>query len=293
LPSQIARLARAIADVTGATVGIVGEAANSVGGWLAGAVPGDGGLDARRMVEQPRSAYLLLGLEPSLDHGMPAVARAALDQARTVIALSAYDSPELRESADCLLPITPFSESSGTFVNTEGRAQSFNGVVRPMGDARPAWKVLRVLGNLLGLAGFDADSTEQVRDAVLAEPVAGRLSNAFGGDSPLPVPAAPTSPLQRIAHVMPYGGDPIVRRAESLQRTRVAQPPVAAMHPDTLNALALSTGDEVLVEQAGGSAKVVAQADASVAPGAVWLAAAHPDTAALASLAGPVSVRKA
>jgi NADH-quinone oxidoreductase subunit G len=289
----LARLARAVAEATGATVGVLGEAASSVGGWLAGAIPGPGGLNARAMVEQPRSAYLLLGVEPSLDHGLPVQARAALAQARTVIALSAYDCPELRESADCLLPVAPFSETAGTFVNTEGLAQSFNGVVRPMGDSRPAWKVLRVLANLLGLPGFDADSAEQVRDAVLAVPVGSRLSNVFGGDAALPAPAPAPQGLQRIAHVMPYGGDAVVRRAESLQRTRAAQAPVAAIHPDTLAALGLAQGDIVCVEQPGGSARVPAQADATVAPGAVWLAAAHPDTAGLAALAGPVSVRKA
>jgi NADH-quinone oxidoreductase subunit G len=92
---------------------------------------------------------------------------------------------------------------------------------------------------------------------------------------------------------MPYGADPIVRRAESLQRTRAAQPPAAAMHPDTLASLGLSTGEIVVVEQPGGSARLPAQADAGVAPGAVWLAAAHPETAGLAAIAGPVSVRKA
>jgi len=288
----IARLARALAEATGASLGVVGEAANSVGGWLAGAVPGSGGLDARQMVEQPLAAYLLLGLEPSLDHGLPARATAALAQARTVVALTAFDSPDLREAADCLLPIAPFSETAGTFVNAEGRAQSFNGVVRPMGESRPAWKVLRVLANLLELPGFDAESSEQIRDEVLATPVETRLSNAFGANAGLPAPAA-VAGLQRVAHVMPYGADPVVRRAESLQRTRAAQAPVVAMHPDTLASLGVSSGEMVVVEQPGGSACLPAQADAGVAPGAVWLAAAHPATAGLAAIAGPVSVRKA
>jgi NADH-quinone oxidoreductase subunit G len=288
----IARLARALAEATGASLGVVGEAANSVGGWLAGAVPGSGGLDARQMVEQPLAAYLLLGLEPSLDHGLPARATAALAQARTVVALTAFDSPDLREAADCLLPIAPFSETAGTFVNAEGRAQSFNGVVRPMGESRPAWKVLRVLANLLELSGFDAESSEQIRDEVLATPVETRLSNAFGANAGLPAPAA-VAGLQRVAHVMPYGADPVVRRAESLQRTRAAQAPVVAMHPDTLASLGVSSGEMVVVEQPGGSACLPAQADAGVAPGAVWLAAAHPATAGLAAIAGPVSVRKA
>src|SRR5690606_4179609 len=124
--ARIARLAQAIAAAGAARFGQIGDAANSVGGYLARAVPSAGGLDARAMVEQPRSLYLLLNNEPTLDHAMPAVARAALAKAESVIALSVYRSPELLELADCLLPIAPFTETAGTFVNCEGRVQGFN-----------------------------------------------------------------------------------------------------------------------------------------------------------------------
>jgi NADH-quinone oxidoreductase subunit G len=268
-----------------------------VGGHLAGALPGPGGLNAREMVQQPLSAYVLLGLEPGLDHGMPQVATAALGAARTVIALTAFDSPELRAVADCLLPVTPFTETAGTFVNTQGMVQSFNGVVRPLGEARPAWKVLRVLGNLLDIPGFDADTPEQVRDRVLARPVAERLSNAAPADlATLGVitPAAlPAGQLERVAHVMPYGADPVLRRAESLQRTRAAQAPVAGLHPESLAALGLADGDMARVSQGDGEAMVPVRADATVAPGTVWLATAHASTAGLASMFGAVTVRKA
>src|SRR5690606_2432576 len=132
-----------------------GDSANAVGGYLAGAVPRNGGLNAAEMFEQPRKLYLLLNVEPARDIARAAVALDALAKAESVIALSAYRSPELMELADCLLPIAPFTETSGTFVNGEGRVQTFNGVVQPLADARPAWKVLRVLGNLLELDGFD------------------------------------------------------------------------------------------------------------------------------------------
>jgi NADH-quinone oxidoreductase subunit G len=295
--ATLARLGHAIAELTGATLGVIGEAANSVGGHLAGAVPGPGGLNAREMVLKPLSAYLLLGLEPDHDHGMPQVATAAIGAARTVVALTAFDSPSLREVADCLLPVTPFSETAGTFVNTQGLVQSFNGVVRPLGDARPAWKVLRVLGNLLEIPGFDADSSEQVRDAVLSRPVAERLSNAAPADlatlGVLSPAALPAGQFERVAHVMPYGADPVLRRAESLQRTRAAQAPVAALHPEALAALGLSDGDLARVTQGDGEALVPVRADATVAPGTVWLAAAHASTAGLASMFGAVTVRKA
>src|SRR5690606_14858298 len=177
--ARIARLAQAIAAAGAARFGQIGDAANSVGGYLARAVPSAGGLDARAMVEQPRSLYLLLNNEPTLDHAMPAVARAALAKAESVIALSVYRSPDLLELADCLLPIAPFTETAGTFVNCEGRVQGFNGVVRPAGEARPAWQVLRVLGNRLGLAGFDHDSPEAARAEAPAPDAARRPGSAL------------------------------------------------------------------------------------------------------------------
>ena len=294
--AAIARLAEAIGQAVGARVGVLGEGPNSVGGYLAGATPGTGGKNARQMVQEPLSAYVLLGLEPGFDHGMPQVTAAALAKARTVIAMTAFDSPELRATADCLLPVSPFSETSGTFVNCEGRVQSFNGVVRPLGETRPAWKVMRVLGNLLGLAGFDADTSEQVRDQVLAGDVAARLAQPAPVDFPalgtVAAPALPGSQLERVAHVMPYAVDPVVRRAESLQLTREARAPQARIHPDTLAALGLAAGDAVRVEQGSGAAKVTVAADDGVAPGVVWLAAAHATTTGLASMFGAVSVRK-
>src|SRR5690606_5663116 len=239
---EIARVAQAIARVTGATVGVIGEAANSVGGHLVGALPASGGngLNARAMLAQPRKAYLLMNVEPTLDCGDPVAARAALSAAQTVIALSAYRAPDLLELADCLLPVTPFAESGGSFVNCEGRLQSFHGTVRPQGEARPGWKVLRVLGTMLGVEGFDLDDVESVRNRVLAafageenadaapaKPADGpslptslraargdgrrfqsRLSNAAGG-SALPPPGHASPPLQRLADVPIYWTDPL------------------------------------------------------------------------------------
>ena len=117
-----------------------------------------------QMIAQPRKAYVLLGVEPELDCYDPAQALAAMKQAEFVVALSPYQHQAL-DYAHALLPIAPFTETSGTFVSTEGRVQSFRGVVQPLAETRPAWKVLRVLGNLLGIAGFDYDTSE----AVLAE----------------------------------------------------------------------------------------------------------------------------
>src|SRR5882724_900332 len=174
--AQLQAWAQWLGAQTGATFGYLGAAANSVGGYLAHATPAQGGLNARAMVEQPRKAYLLWNLEPEYDHANPAAAMRALAAADTVVAFTSFRNGAL-EYADAILPIAPFTETSGTFVNCEGRAQSFNGSVLPFGDARPGWKVLRVIATALGLPGFEYDTPEAVRAQAIPMDVGARLSN--------------------------------------------------------------------------------------------------------------------
>ncbi|MBN9460366.1 MAG: NADH-quinone oxidoreductase subunit G [Burkholderiales bacterium] len=296
--ARIARLAQAIAALLDARFGQIGDSANAVGGYLAGAVPSAGGLDARTMIEQPRSLYLLMGNEPELDHAMPAAAHAALARAESVIALTAYCSPELAEVADCLLPIGPFTETAGTFVNCEGRVQSFNGVVRPAGNARPAWKVLRVLGNLLELPGFDYDSPEAVRADALPGDVPSLLDNALGQAAGSAAAAPmPAGALERLADVPIYTVDPIVRRAASLQQTRDARPPRARVNGATLARLGLQEGTAVRATQSlggiEGQALLELERDDALADGVVRIAAAQPATAGLAAGFGAIALAKA
>ena len=136
-----------------------------VGAQLVGALPRTGGLDAGAMLAQPRKAYLLFNTEPVLDAANPSQAAAALAGAEMVVAFSPFSANV--EHADVLLPIAPFTETGGAFVNAEGRVQSFHGVVRPLGETRPGWKVLRVLGTMLGLPNFAFDTIEEVRAAAL------------------------------------------------------------------------------------------------------------------------------
>jgi NADH-quinone oxidoreductase subunit G len=305
---DIARVAQAISQLTGARMGVIGEAANSVGGYLAGALPaaGSGGLDAAAMLAQPLKAYLLMGIEPTLDCGNPVAARNALGQAQTVVALTAYRSPDLLELADCLLPITPFAETGGSFVNCEGRLQAFNGVATPQGQARPGWKVLRVLGNALDVPDFAFESVDAVRSRALQgvsaedrnEPSRegrdfdSRLSNVAGsGELPRLVATSPR--LQRVADVPIYFTDPLVRRSPSLQATVDAKPPVARFAAATLLALGLADGDRVRLSQGGGEATLIARRDDRVAVGVVQVSAAHPSTAGLPWMFGEITAEKA
>ena len=285
---QLRLLAQELAGLLDASFGFFGEAANGVGAYLAQAVPGAGGLNAAAMLAQPRKAYLLLNAEPELDCHDPRAAIKAMEATEFVISLSAYKGNAL-EFASVMLPIAPFTETSGTFVNAEGRMQSFNGVVKPLGDARPAWKVLRVLGNLLGLAGFDYDSSEQVRDeAIKPEAVAAKLDNRLSGVS-LQLPAA-TGGLQRVADVPIYFSDAIVRRAASLQKTRDAAAPRAWMNAALLAKLGLKNGQAVMVRQGRGEAAVRTARDDRLPRDCVRLAAAHPATRNLGPMSGELSV---
>ncbi|WP_455778407.1 NADH-quinone oxidoreductase subunit NuoG, partial [Burkholderia stabilis] len=165
--AKLHAVAQWIADNTGATFGFLTEAANTVGAHVVGALPGEGGLNAREAFEQPRKGYVLLNVEPEFDTADPAQALAALNQAEMVVVMSPFKHG--LDYADVLLPVAPFTETAGTFVNAEGTVQSFNGVVRPLGDTRPAWKVLRVLGSLLGLPNFEYETAEEVRLAALGD----------------------------------------------------------------------------------------------------------------------------
>jgi NADH-quinone oxidoreductase subunit G len=132
------------------------------------------------------------------------------------LALSSYASA--KDYADIILPIGTFAETSGTYVNLEGRWQSVPGAARPVGESRPAWKVLRVLGNLLNLPEFDYLSSEQVRDEVQALAGASLLSNAYVNTAVLSRHAATAAP-----DVALYNVDAVVRRATALQLTHEAQ----------------------------------------------------------------------
>ena len=283
--AELQMLAQALATATGARFGFLGEAANSVGGYLAGAVPfanRSAGLDVREMLATPRAAYVLLNVEPEVDCANPRRSLAAMEAAQFVVALSAYKHGA-QGYANVLLPIAPFTETSGTFVNTEGRAQSFNGCVRPLGDSRPAWKVLRVLGNLLGVPGFDYDSSEAVRADLQANhpDIAGVLSNALAGVALGHLGPAPAVGVERVAEVRIYDADAIARRAPALQKTRDGQPPVAAMHGALIQKLQLREGDSVRIEQDGGETILFVERDDGLPENCVRVPVGHALTSTL------------
>ena len=270
----------AAANALGVKVGVFGEAANSVGGTIAG-LPSAGNVND----VLGKKSIVLLNVEPELDCADPVAARKALDAAEFVVSLTPWKTG--LEYADVLLPITPFTESSGTFVNCEGRVQSYHATVNALGNARPGWKVLRVLGSLLGREGFELDTIEQVRAACLdGKDIPKLLSNsvqAAGGAR------VSVSGIQRIADVPIYFADPLVRRAPSLQKTKDARPPRAWMNSKLLAKLGAAAGQPVLVN---GSVKLMAALDDRLPDECVRISAGHPTTAAVGPMFGMLELAR-
>ncbi|MBR7963797.1 NADH-quinone oxidoreductase subunit G [Burkholderia vietnamiensis] len=291
--SKLHAVAQWIADNTGATFGFLTEAANTVGAHVVGTLPGEGGLNAREAFAQPRKGYVLLNVEPEFDTADPAQALAALNQAEMVVVMSPFKHG--LDYADVLLPIAPFTETAGTFVNAEGTVQSFNGVVRPLGDTRPAWKVLRVLGSLLGLPNFEYETAEEVRLAALGDAgVASRLSNRTPVAPARVAAAAANGSFERLADVPIYHADALVRRAGALHLTAAAKAANAAALPAALfDKLGLKEGDAVRVRQGERAVQLPAVRDANLAETVVRVSAATPAGAALGSLSGELVVEKA
>ncbi|MHB1669561.1 NADH-quinone oxidoreductase subunit NuoG [Thiomonas sp.] len=301
--AQLEALGRWIAARTGASFGYTVEAGNTVGAHLVGAKPRQGGLNAAQMLRTPPAAMLLLNVEPELDMQDAAQAIAAMRQSAFVVAMSAYRHGAA-DYAQVLLPIAPFSETAGSLVNCEGVLQTFNPVVGSAGQSRPAWKVLRVLADQLGLAGFEYDTVEAVREAALhGIDILSTLEHQ--PDMPLPAkldiasPAAPgqaaqsTDAFERLAEVPIYSSDAIVRRSTSLQQTRDARlAGQIALPPDAWERLGLQAGDRVTVKQGANSAELPARRDAGLAPGVARIPTAHRATAGLGPMFGAVSVHK-
>ncbi|KVA05371.1 NADH dehydrogenase [Burkholderia latens] len=291
--SKLHAVAQWIADNTGATFGFLTEAANTVGAHVVGTLPGEGGLNAREAFAQPRKGYVLLNVEPEFDTADPVQALAALNEAEMVVVMSPFKHG--LDYADVLLPIAPFTETAGTFVNAEGTVQSFNGVVRPLGDTRPAWKVLRVLGSLLGLPNFEYETAEEVRLAALGDAgVASRLSNRTPVAPARVAAAAANGSFERLADVPIYHADALVRRAGALHLTAAAKAANAAALPAALfDKLGLKEGDAVRVRQGERAVQLPAVRDANLAETVVRVSAATPAGAALGSLSGELVVEKA
>ena len=215
--SSLLALANWIAEHTQASVGFLGEAANTVGAQVVNAQPQLTGLNAAQMLRGQLQALLLFNTEPAFDSSLSDVSHLA--KVPMVVTLSPFKAN--MDISDVLLPIAPFTETAGTFFNTEGVAQSFHAVVKPLGEARPGWKVLRVLGHMLGLPGFELETLEQVRQQAWTSDISTRLSN----QTQAAIDISPSAQAPVTASI--YQLDGLVRRSGPLQRTADARAEVS------------------------------------------------------------------
>jgi len=325
-----------LAAATGATFAMLPERANTAGAWLAGVVPHrapggrsieDAGLDAAGMLAEPRERYLLVGAELEYDAANPSRAVAALAAAKGVVSLSAFLCDSLRAHADVVLPVAAFTETFGTYVNASGVWQSARGLTSPPGEARPAWKVFRVLAESLDLSGFDFDSPEAVTRELQAQCTDVQLDNtsacrtappeATVRDSDEGKPPAGGLRLLRTGEVPIHAVDPLVRRSQPLQKSHDGKQAFAVLGAAEWERLGLADGDHVALSQesadgagdgaakgaakgaaggaAGGAAWVTLPAlrDDGVPATCIWVPGGIPETRALGDLFGPIDVVRA
>ncbi|MEI7036991.1 NADH-quinone oxidoreductase subunit NuoG [Fulvimonas yonginensis] len=280
--SWLRAVARFVAQATGAGYDELPVGANALGLGLGGVLPGNGGLDAQAMLAQPRKAYLLYGVEPPYDFADGAAALDALRAAQAVVAFSPYASDALREVADVILPIALLPEADGTLVNVDGLAQSVVAGAKAPGETRAGWKVLRALGGLLQLAGFEFDDLAGLRAGI--------------AERPLPAPTTALAPRQpaagalvRLATWPIYRSDAVVRRATALNAHPINRPPAVRLNPNEAMRQGVTGGAQVRV----GDALLPVAIDAAVPDGAAWIEAAHDLTATLPPYGAAITLSKA
>ena len=300
--STLRALAEMIAKETNSTFGYLTDGCNAAGAWLAGAVPHRGtagvtedivvGKNISQLADEKLAACLLLNVEPDTDAASAKELLAILNNTDFVVSISAYNSASLKDVADVLLPAASFTETSGTYVNAEGFWQSFNGVVEPKGGARPAWKILRVLGNLTGVDGFDYVSSEDVKNEVRSLCESIELSNTTS-DTPSFEINAVSDDLHRSTDVPMYATDSLVRRATSLQKTIDAQTLCVRLNASEAQRLNVDDASSVTVKQGDVSSVLSLVIDDTIPDASAWIPTAVEGCDSLGDAFGVVNIEKA
>jgi NADH-quinone oxidoreductase subunit G len=278
--SWLRAIARFIADATGAGYNELPVGANAIGLAKLGLVAGNGGLDARAMLAQPRKSYVLYGVEPPHDFADGAAALKALRAAEQVVAFSAYASTALREVADVILPIALLPEIDATLVNVDGLAQGVAAGAKAPGQTRPGWKVLRALGGALQLAGFEFDDLAGLRDGISERAVTSRRELAA---------RAAAGGLTRLATWPIYRSDAVLRRATALNAHPLNRAAAARLNATEAQRRGLADGAQVRIDDV----TLPLVVDSAVPDGAVWIEAAQDLTATLPPYGAAITLSKA
>ena len=287
--SHLESLAFAIANMCGGSYGRLALSGGAGAAYVAGAFPTDGAATAREALgSDPANTFVLVGCEPERDSSLGAEALEALGKADKVVCLTSFASDAMKQYADVLLPIAPFTETSGTYVSNDGTVQSFAGVVRPLGETRPGWKVLRVLGDLLEADFSSFNSSEDVRNAALTgfsdASLGARIRTLAMPDSTAPVG------LERVADVPIYHSDALARRGQALATTSYGKQPRVRLSGETASSLSLTNGARIKVTQAGQTTQATVAVDNRVPPGSVRIPLATEVSAALGNASAAVTL---
>ena len=287
--SHLESLAFAIANMCGGSYGRLALSGGAGAAYVAGAFPTNGAATAREALgSDPANTFVLVGCEPERDSSLGAEALAALGKADKVVCLTSFASDAMKQYADVLLPIAPFTETSGTYVSNDGTVQSFAGVVRPLGETRPGWKVLRVLGDLLEADFSSFNSSEDVRNAALTgfsdASLGARIRTLAMPDSTAPVG------LERVADVPIYHSDALARRGQALATSSYGKQPRVRLSSETASSLSLTNGARIKVTQAGQTTQTTVAVDNRVPPGSVRIPLGTEVSAALGNASAAVTL---
>lgn len=299
--AKIRQLAHYIAEKTGASVGILTTGANSAGAWLAGAVPHrSAGFKASKVVGKNAKqllsgegarVYFLLNFQPEFDAAYSADALKTLKEAGMVVCLTPFVSKAMEEYADYILPIAPFSETDGSFVNVEGKMQHFSAATIPIGSVKPAWKVLRVFANFMQLDNFEYDTAHQIRHE-LQQQLENAKSRPVSPVEKIDISDETVEGLQRIAAWPIYRSDALVRSARALQETPLNEPAAIVINKNLAAQLNVVAGDQMTAVQVDSRVTLPVQIDDAVADGLVSIAAGLEATAAFGVTMGPIELVK-
>jgi len=299
--SALRALATQAAKLAGCDVGYLPDGANGAGAWLAGAVPHRGaggsewaerGKDLATMLRADLDAFVLMGVEPELDCTESQLALKAMQQAGFVVSLSAFVSDTVKDYADVILPIATFTETSGTFVSAEGRWQNFEGVVPPRGDARPAWKILRVLGNLFDCAGFEFVDSQQVSHEVRTILADTSLNNKMQWRCPESLNVGSVT-YESIPDRRMYAGDSLVRRAVSLQAVEKSHDAVIRVNQSVAKKIGLENGQQAKATNNDTEILLPVMIDSRVPDGSVLMPAQLPGAVMQGVESGAVTLTRA
>jgi len=299
--ARLYALGQLIAHLANIDIGFLTHGANAAGAWLAGCVPHRGpggvrdeapGLDVQSMFQSKLKSYFIYGLEPNVDCANPLAAQQALKKADFVVAMSSYTSAFLSEHAHLILPITPFTEMSGTYVNLEGKWQSFEEVVKPYAQSKPGWKIFRMLGEFLHLPEFDFSDLKEVRDELKAQIVGAtqaELGKQWG--CPAKLNGYPRG-LVRVADWPIYSIDMLARRSQPLQQSDTCTPPLIRINAKLAKKLKLKEGLKALAQQGGQSVELPIMVDQRVPDETVWLSSGCNEVENLSDLFGSIEILK-